>query len=208
VVKRKERIARISEKRKRDIVKAALAIFARQGYASSTVDDIAREAGVAVGTLYKYYESKRHILVEVINAVVFRENFLDQFASNTVEDDSSHWPGVIEGPVQAWLDDPGVQIFLLCEILRDTELRQHYSSEIYKPAFQIFENYIKCKQDTGYFRQTDPAVVTRIIWGLTLGFMIIREIEGPEGPCYSLPVARIARELTDQGLIGILSRGD
>ena len=66
MAKREERIARISEQRKQDIVNAALAVFARQGYASATVDDIAREANVAVGTLYKYYESKRHILVEVI----------------------------------------------------------------------------------------------------------------------------------------------
>ena len=208
MVKREERKARISEKRRREIVKAALAVFARKGYAQASVDDIAREAGVAVGTLYKYYESKRHILVEVINAVVFSDNFLDQLSDNTVGDDSSYWPSVIEGPVQAWLDDPSIQIFLICEILRDPELRQHYSSEIYKPAFQIFETYIKGKQNAGYFRQTDAATVTRVIWGLTLGFMIIREIEGPEGPCYSLPADIIARALTEQGLLGILTRGD
>lgn len=208
MVKREERKERISEKRKRDIVKAALAVFAIKGYASATVDDIAREADVAVGTLYKYYENKRHILVEVIKAVVFREPFWDQINDHDVDDDSSYWNTVLEGPIQAWLDDPGVQVFLLCEILRDSELRQHYFSEIYSPAFAVMETYIRSKQDMGVFRLGDPAKLTRVIWGLVLGSMIIREIEGPGGPCYSLSAADIARELTEQGLLGLIARKD
>ena len=56
------------------------------------------------------------------------------------------------------------------------------------------------------FRQTDPAILARMIGGLTLGFMIIREIEGPEGPCYSLPASGLAKEMVSQGLLGMLAR--
>ena len=37
------------------ILQAARAVFARQGYANTVVDDIATQAGIAKGTLYLYF---------------------------------------------------------------------------------------------------------------------------------------------------------
>lgn len=44
------------------ILEAAIKIFARQGYFNSTVSQIAREAGVADGTIYLYFKNKDDIL--------------------------------------------------------------------------------------------------------------------------------------------------
>jgi len=54
--------------RSRHIVEAALRVFARKGYYNSRVSDIAREAGVAAGTIYLYFRTKEEILV-----TLFRE---------------------------------------------------------------------------------------------------------------------------------------
>ncbi len=40
------------------IMRAATKVFARNGYFNSKVADIAREAGVADGTVYLYFKSK------------------------------------------------------------------------------------------------------------------------------------------------------
>ena len=45
------------------IVEAAIRVFARNGYYSSRVSDIAREAGIASGTIYLYFKTKDEILV-------------------------------------------------------------------------------------------------------------------------------------------------
>ena len=45
------------------ILEAAVRIFARQGFRQSTVSQIAKEAGVADGTIYLYFKSKNEILV-------------------------------------------------------------------------------------------------------------------------------------------------
>jgi len=45
------------------IIEAAVRIFARKGYYNSRVSDIAREAGVAAGTIYLYFTTKDEILV-------------------------------------------------------------------------------------------------------------------------------------------------
>jgi len=50
------------------IVEAAIRVFARSGYYNSRVSDIAREAGIASGTIYLYFKTKEEILV-----TLFRE---------------------------------------------------------------------------------------------------------------------------------------
>jgi TetR/AcrR family transcriptional regulator, fatty acid metabolism regulator protein len=50
------------------IIDAAIRVFARAGYYNSRVSDIAREAGIASGTIYLYFKTKEEILV-----TLFRE---------------------------------------------------------------------------------------------------------------------------------------
>lgn len=49
----------------RQIIDAAVRVFARNGYYNSRVSDIAREAGVASGTIYLYFRTKDEILVSL-----------------------------------------------------------------------------------------------------------------------------------------------
>ena len=54
------------------IIHAAVRIFARKGYYNSRVADIAREAGIAAGTIYLYFKTKDDILV-----TLFREKMAE-----------------------------------------------------------------------------------------------------------------------------------
>ena len=46
------------------ILEAALKVFAKHGFYSSKVSEIAREAGVADGTIYLYFKNKDDILIK------------------------------------------------------------------------------------------------------------------------------------------------
>src|SRR5256885_8350500 len=46
------------------IIEAAIRVFARSGYYNSRVSDIAREAGIASGTIYLYFKTKDDIRSE------------------------------------------------------------------------------------------------------------------------------------------------
>src|SRR5262245_55007662 len=48
------------------IVSAAERVFARSGFYATKMAEIAREAGVGVGTLYNYFESKEVIFTEIL----------------------------------------------------------------------------------------------------------------------------------------------
>jgi TetR/AcrR family transcriptional regulator, fatty acid metabolism regulator protein len=51
--------------RRRQILDAAIRVFARQGFHACRVSDIAREAGVAYGLVYHYFDSKDQVLNEL-----------------------------------------------------------------------------------------------------------------------------------------------
>jgi TetR/AcrR family transcriptional regulator, fatty acid metabolism regulator protein len=57
------------------IIDAAIRVFARSGYYNSRVSDIAREAGIASGTIYLYFKTKDEILV-----TLFREKMAEWVA--------------------------------------------------------------------------------------------------------------------------------
>jgi AcrR family transcriptional regulator len=63
------RQAQASETR-RQIVAAAGKLFAELGYTGTTIDDIAREAGIAVQTVYAHFGSKRAILTRLVEVSV------------------------------------------------------------------------------------------------------------------------------------------
>ena len=52
------------------ILRAAITVFAHNGYFNSKVADIAREAGVADGTVYLYFKSKEDILHSIFDRSV------------------------------------------------------------------------------------------------------------------------------------------
>jgi TetR/AcrR family fatty acid metabolism transcriptional regulator len=57
----------VSEFRREEILNAARSIFARRGFALGIMDEIAKEAGIAKGTIYLYFRSKADIYRAVLH---------------------------------------------------------------------------------------------------------------------------------------------
>jgi AcrR family transcriptional regulator len=70
--KARKRAAVPKSERRQQILDAARDVFARRGYAPSTIDDIAAEAGVARGTFYLYFVDKRAVFAELVDRFAAR----------------------------------------------------------------------------------------------------------------------------------------
>lgn len=55
--------------RRGQIVAAAATVLGRDGYASTTLKQVAREAGIAPGLLHYYFQTKEELLVEVVSTM-------------------------------------------------------------------------------------------------------------------------------------------
>ncbi len=62
---------------KQKILDAAIEIFAKEGYHSSTVSAIAKKAGISQGLMYNYFKSKEKLLNELMIGMM--ESFLNDF---------------------------------------------------------------------------------------------------------------------------------
>jgi AcrR family transcriptional regulator len=63
---RRQRKALLSDWRQQAILDAARRIFARLGYAATNIENIAKEAGIAKGTVYLYFKSKEELFAGVV----------------------------------------------------------------------------------------------------------------------------------------------
>jgi TetR/AcrR family fatty acid metabolism transcriptional regulator len=59
----KRRVVKQAEQRRAEILEAALHLFSSKGFHDTTMEEVAREAGVAKGTIYLYFQSKEHLLL-------------------------------------------------------------------------------------------------------------------------------------------------
>ena len=62
-----------AETRRKAILDAAMALFDRQGYASTTVDDVAAAAGISKGSVYNYFESKQDLFTQIFNQAILQD---------------------------------------------------------------------------------------------------------------------------------------
>ena len=82
---------KISKKEKRNqIIKAAAIVFARKGFAGTTMNEIAVQAMIGKGTIYEYFNSKEALFFAVF------EWYTSEFASKTMVSVSSLGGSVAE----------------------------------------------------------------------------------------------------------------
>src|SRR6476661_6171169 len=61
---------RLPEERPRQILDAALTVFAEHGLAAARLDDIAKRAGLSKGTIYLYFPNKEELFREMVRRTV------------------------------------------------------------------------------------------------------------------------------------------
>jgi AcrR family transcriptional regulator len=61
---------RLVGERREQIVRAAIKLFSEQGYYSTTIQHIAREAGISVGLIYQYFRDKDDVLFLTLKLVL------------------------------------------------------------------------------------------------------------------------------------------
>ena len=62
-----DRARRARDKRRKELLKAAIRVFARKGYRTASIRDIIQAAGVARGTFYIYFRSKQDIFAAIVD---------------------------------------------------------------------------------------------------------------------------------------------
>lgn len=103
-------------RRRQQIIDAATRAFARSGFAATSLDDIAAEAGVSRAILYRHFESKTDLYQAVLDSACTR------LAAATGADEFTD--ASIDGLVRVAAEDPAAFRLLFQHAAREPEFRQ------------------------------------------------------------------------------------
>ena len=170
------------QRKRQEILTAATQVFARKGFASTTTKDIANEADLGESTLYNYFESKRDILLAILeeNHVLFDTLF--EMTQGLANRDS-----LIELFNRILEIFSGRILFLrtiLAEAWVDNDILNNYLVLRLKQASQLIEDFIANQVKAGVFRPIDPALGSRLALGMFFSLVLpaLRGIEPPPSP--------------------------
>jgi TetR/AcrR family fatty acid metabolism transcriptional regulator len=139
-------------------------VFARKGYHTCRVGDIAEEAGVAYGLVYHYFTSKEEVL-----ETIFRETWTELLeAVRQVEESSGgaqeQLRQVAAILLRSWRRDPDLVRVLVREVARSPELQRRVG-EI-EQAFAAIERIVARGQERGELRRdVEPRLASWIFYG-------------------------------------------
>jgi TetR/AcrR family fatty acid metabolism transcriptional regulator len=154
------------EKRIR-ILDAALKIFASRGFYNAKVSEVAKEAGVADGTIYLYFESKDALLIALfedrMQRLIARANDELARSEGTVLDKIRQ---AIALHLSLVLDDPDLAEFITVELRQSGKFVKEYDNPKFTEYLRIFRDLILAGQEQGLIRRTvDARLVVRAIFG-------------------------------------------
>ncbi len=73
------------EAKRQEIIEAATAVFAREGFAATKISDVAEQAQVAKGSVYQYFESKAELFIAVCQNLVNWPDEAEPFLADPVK---------------------------------------------------------------------------------------------------------------------------
>jgi AcrR family transcriptional regulator len=165
------------------IIQAAIETFSEKGYAASSTSEIAQKAGVAEGTIFRHYKTKKDLLISIVAPMMVNimgpllmkefakiinapyetfEDFLRAIIRNRLEFVRNHLPMVK---------------ILIQEIPFHDDLRQSFKEIVGKHVFEHFVRVIELYQKEGGILNAPPRSVIRFIisngLGLVMAFLFI-----------------------------------
>jgi len=144
--------------RPQEILEAAFAEFSRNGYATTTLDQIAERAGVTKGTIYVYFDNKEHLFISMVRELmkVTLDTVQDMFKrheGSTADLLRAQFSFIYHNIVEDRRRREVVRM-LIAEAPRFPELADRYHDEIHSPCVDLLKQAIERGMDRGEIRRS------------------------------------------------------
>jgi AcrR family transcriptional regulator len=153
--------------RPQEILEAAFAEFARNGYATTTLDRIAERAGVTKGTIYVYFQNKEHLFISMVReftkgAHETVQEMYETHTGSTADLLRAQFAFIYQHIVEDKRRREVVRM-LIAEAPRFPELADRYHEEILKPCLDMLRQAIQRGMDRGEIRRSSIADSPQVV---------------------------------------------
>lgn len=189
------------EERRTHVLRCAQEIFANKGYHSASVSDIVEHAGIARGTFYLYFDSKRAVFDELLDELV---DMLDQrlLRIDPEHDVLEQLRANVARVLDLFLDHRELTRILVHEAVGldvefDEKLRQ-----LYQRIHTMVEASLKLGVEMGLVRNCDTWLAARCVIGSVKEIIYHLVVEGG-GKTSEPDRAHLMAELVAYSLVGL-----
>jgi AcrR family transcriptional regulator len=166
--------AQLAAARRTQILDAATRVFARKGFNRATIRDVARDAGVADGTIYNYFANKTDLLLGLLDRLNDTERRPAGLAQAAQAPLADSFRAYLRERVEALWSNADLFRAVLPELLANPELRARYYDEVLAPTMTLGEAVMRGLIASGMARDLDPQLSMRVVAGSVLGLMVLQ----------------------------------
>lgn len=148
------------------ILRAAVEVFARSGYFSSRVSSIAKEAGVADGTIYLYFQGKEDLLVTIFREQM--EAFLGRIRTSLagLDDPEESLRRIVRDHLAASGEDRALAVVFQVELRHTLKFMTLFSQHEFGEYLATIRRVVEAGQTSGAFRgDVHAQVAAKAIFG-------------------------------------------
>lgn len=167
--------------KQRKILEAAIDTFSEKGYAASSTSEIAKKAGVAEGTIFRHFKTKKELLLAIVTPTVAKfvaPFFIKSFTKEVFEKEYEHYEDFIRVIAKNRLEFvrkqfPVLKIFIQ-EIAFHDELREPFQKLFTEHVYQKFKKIIEHFQEKGEIISLPPETIMRMTASSIIGYILPR----------------------------------
>jgi TetR/AcrR family transcriptional regulator, fatty acid metabolism regulator protein len=148
------------------ILRAAIKVFAGSGFFNSKVADVAREAGVADGTVYLYFKNKDDMLVSIFNHYMDEALAAGKASLAQTDDPVEKLRRIVHAHLEGLGRDRNLAVVFQVELRSSTKFMEQFSATKVAEYLELIREVIEDGQRHGVFRSgLNTKVVAKVLFG-------------------------------------------
>jgi AcrR family transcriptional regulator len=175
----------LTEKQKQIII-AAIESFSEKGFAATSTSEIAKKAGVAEGTIFRHYKTKKELLLAIVTPVISRllAPFVMRDLNKVLDQRYERYEDFLRAMIINRRDFlqknfPILKI-LIQEIPFQPELREQLLENVASKIYKRFDELAKHYQEKGQIIEIPTSSVIRFTASTIIGYLFSNYILFPD----------------------------
>jgi AcrR family transcriptional regulator len=174
-----------TDKQKKILI-AAIESFAEKGYASTSTSEIAKKAGVAEGTIFRHYKTKKDLLYFIVEPMIKKvvAPFVIKDMRKVLDQEFEEFEDFLRAMITNRLlfisKNKLLFRILIQEIPFQPELREIFKKHIATDVYTRFSELVTYYKDKGQLVDLPIGTIIRSVVSSIFGYIIARNLLAPE----------------------------
>ena len=166
-----------ADERRQEIIRAALEVFARNGFGGSTTREIAENAGISEAMIYSHFRNKQDLYTAIIDERLQEsEPLYYPLDAMRNKDDLRVFSTIVANYLRRHSEDTTFLRLLLFSGLEGHELASMFVAGPVRKFFEFLVDYIRERIREGAIKPVNPEISSRCLLGMVHYFVLLREI--------------------------------